>query len=113
MSSSPLSSRLKAKVLLEDASLKGVLPPGFMYGCASASYQIEGGFDSDGKGRGIWDETLKDQDNGEVACDSYHLWKEDIKLVKQYGCNTYRFSISWPRVIPLGGLRSANDLAEH
>ena len=47
---------------------------------------------------------MKDMaENGNKACDSYHLWKDDIELLKKYGCNTYRFSISWARVRPLGG----------
>ncbi|KAL7418260.1 hypothetical protein Q5752_007126 [Cryptotrichosporon argae] len=74
-----------------------------MYGCATASYQIEGAYDENGKGLSVWDDYLKDKDNGEIACDSYHLWRDDIKLLKQYGCDTYRFSIAWARVKPLGG----------
>jgi hypothetical protein len=89
--------------ITKDAGYKGVFPSSFLYGCASASYQIEGGWNAEGKGEGVWDRALKDAaDNGEDACDSYHLWKDDIKLLKRYGCNTYRFSISWPRVRPQG-----------
>jgi beta-glucosidase/6-phospho-beta-glucosidase/beta-galactosidase len=92
-----------AKAILSDPSLKGVLPSSFLYACSSASYQIEGGYDADGKGLGVWDAFFKGkEDTGEVACDSYHLWKEDIKLLKEYGCNSYRFSIAWPRIIPNG-----------
>jgi beta-glucosidase/6-phospho-beta-glucosidase/beta-galactosidase len=92
----------KFQILTGEDTLRGSLKPGFLYGAASASYQIEGGFDADGKGLNNWDVFLKDQENGEVACDSYHLWKEDIRLLKQYGCNTYRFSIAWARIRPLG-----------
>jgi beta-glucosidase len=92
----------KTQTLLNDDSLRGSLSSKFLYGAASASYQIEGGFDADGKGLNNWDIYLKDKENGEVACDSYNLWKDDIKLLKQYGCNTYRFSIAWARIRPLG-----------
>lgn len=93
----------KAQQLIDNTSLAGVLGPDFLYGAASASYQIEGGYEADGKGPSIWDVYLKGKENGEVACDSYNLWKEDVKLLKSFGCNTYRFSISWPRVRPTGG----------
>jgi len=92
-----------AEPILSDPTLKAILPSSFLYACSSASYQIEGGFEADGKGVGIWDEYMKaKEDNGEVACDSYNLWKEDVKLLKEYGCNSYRFSIAWPRIIPNG-----------
>ena len=91
-------------VITQEDRYKGALPSTFQYGCASASYQIEGGFDEDGKGPNVWDVAMKDMaENGNRACDSYHLWKDDIELLKKYGCNTYRFSISWARVKPLGG----------
>lgn len=76
---------------------------------SSASFQIEGATDIDGRGPSIWDafsrEPGRTQDgrSGDIATDSYRLWKEDIKLLKQYGVQAYRFSISWSRVIPLGG----------
>lgn len=50
----------------------------------------------------MWEEALKAQDNGDIACDSYNRWEEDIALLKAYGSNSYRFSISWSRIIPLG-----------
>lgn len=95
--------RPKTEAILEDAAMKGVLPRPFYYGSATAAYQIEGAKDADGKGPSVWDECLRDQDNGDVGCDSYYQWEKDIELLKEYGCNTYRFSISWPRVKPLGG----------
>ena len=75
----------------------------------SASYQIEGSVDVDGRLPSIWDTfshksgTTKGGANGDVTTDSYRLWKEDVELLKQYGAKAYRFSISWSRVIPLGG----------
>ena len=79
----------------------------FLWGAASAAYQVEGAWDEDGKGPGIWDALneghVKHGDNGNVACDHYHRYKEDVALMKQLGLKAYRFSISWPRVIPEEG----------
>lgn len=97
-----MTDRPKVRAILDEPSLKDVLPKGFLYGSATASYQIEGAIDADGKGPSVWDDCLKDQDNGSVACNSYELWREDLKLLKRYGCDTYRFSIAWSRVKPLG-----------
>ena len=87
-----------------EPNTRGCLPSTFMHGYSSASYQIEGGYKQDGRGLSVWDETLRNAPlgNGDVACDSYNLWRDDIQLLKEYGANTYRFSISWSRVIPLG-----------
>lgn len=80
----------------------------FLWGTASASYQIEGAAYEDGKGLSVWDMFCKKEgaihqgQNGDVACDHYHRYKEDIALMKKIGLNSYRFSISWPRVIPEG-----------
>ncbi|KAH9941199.1 beta-glucosidase 1A [Epithele typhae] len=85
------------------------LPSDFVWGFATASYQIEGSHNVDGRGPSIWDTfshrkgTIKDGSNGDVATDSYRLWREDIALLKEHGVNAYRFSISWSRLIPLGG----------
>jgi beta-glucosidase len=74
-----------------------------------ASFQIEGSVDVDGRGKSIWDDFSRtpgktlDGKNGDVATDSYRLWREDIALLKQYGIRAYRFSIAWSRIIPLGG----------
>ncbi|KAL5513834.1 BGL1B_2 [Sanghuangporus vaninii] len=81
----------------------------FTWGFATASFQIEGATNEDGRGSSIWDEFSKipgkiaDGRNGDIACNSYHLWKDDVALLKQYGAKAYRFSISWSRVIPDGG----------
>ena len=76
----------------------------FAWGVATASYQIEGAFNEDGKGLGIWDVyshidgKIADNHNGDVACDHYHRFKDDVKLMKELGIKAYRFSLSWPRI---------------
>jgi len=83
-------------------------PDEFEWGAATASYQIEGAYDEDGKGESIWDRFSHTKGNvyknhtGDRACDHYHRYKEDIKLMKEIGLDTYRFSISWPRIFPDG-----------
>lgn len=83
-------------------------PPGFLWGAATASYQIEGAWNEDGKGESIWDRfthtegTIEDGSTGDVACDHYHRWAEDIELMKEMGLGAYRFSVSWTRVLPQG-----------
>jgi beta-glucosidase len=83
-------------------------PEGFLWGAATAAYQIEGAWDADGKGPSIWDvfshktDRVLNGDTGDVACDHYHKMPEDVQLMKQLGLKTYRFSISWPRVMPTG-----------
>lgn len=79
----------------------------FLWGASSAAYQIEGAYDEDGKGAGIWDALstghVKHGENGNIACDHYHRYKEDIALMKEMGLKAYRFSISWPRIMPQEG----------
>jgi beta-glucosidase len=89
-------------LIIDSPDLASVLPSTFIHGYASASYQIEGGYQSDGRGPSIWDEKLKGMENGDEAVNSYGLWKEDVELLKKYGATGYRFSVSWSRVIPLG-----------
>lgn len=92
-----------ADTILNDPSLQGAFPEDFLFGASSASYQIEGCTKADGRSDCIWDEVLRNApDNGSDACNSYEQWKEDVQLVKDYGFNTYRFSIAWSRVKPKG-----------
>jgi beta-glucosidase len=83
-------------------------PKGFLWGSATAAYQIEGGAQDDGRGPSVWDtfshtagKTYQGE-TGDVACDSYHLYKEDVKLLRNLGVSVYRMSISWSRVFPSG-----------
>ena len=83
-------------------------PPDFAWGAATSSYQIEGGVDEDGRGPSIWDTfchaagRVAYGDTGDVACDHYHRWAEDVDLIASYGLRAYRFSIAWPRIQPDG-----------
>jgi beta-glucosidase len=84
-------------------------PKGFVWGCATSAYQIEGATNEDGRGESIWDRfartepaRIKDGSSGDVACDHYHRWGEDIALMKELGMAAYRFSVAWPRILPQG-----------
>ncbi len=83
-------------------------PKDFVWGAAAASYQIEGAAYEDGKGLSTWDVYCKDKkhvwrgQNGDVACDHYHRYKQDVALMKQIGLQAYRLSVCWPRVLPEG-----------
>ncbi|MFW9928536.1 MAG: GH1 family beta-glucosidase [Candidatus Thorarchaeota archaeon] len=83
-------------------------PKKFLWGVATSSYQIEGGWQDDGKGPSIWDifsqktGNIINGENADIACDHYHRFEEDIKLIHDLGVPAYRFSISWPRVLPKG-----------
>jgi beta-glucosidase len=83
-------------------------PQGFLWGSATASYQVEGAVKEDGRGPSIWDTfshipgKIKNNDTGDVADDHFHRYKEDIALMKALGLKIYRFSIAWPRVFPQG-----------
>ena len=81
---------------------------GFLWGVATAAYQIEGAWNDEGKSPSIWDtfshkkSKIKTHENGDVACDFYHSYASDIALVKEMNLNVNRFSISWSRILPEG-----------
>lgn len=83
-------------------------PKKFLWGSATAAYQIEGAFDENGRGESIWDRYCRtpgnicDGTSGDVGCDHYHLYEQDIEIMKKLGLKAYRFSISWPRIFPNG-----------
>jgi len=83
-------------------------PENFTWGTATSSYQIEGAWNKDGKGESIWDRfshtpgKVQNGDTGNVACDHYHRWREDVALMRELGLKAYRFSIAWPRILPAG-----------
>lgn len=87
---------------------KNNFPKDFIWGTATASYQIEGAWNEGGKGESIWDRfshtagKIANGDTGDVACDHYHLWRHDLDIMKELGLQNYRFSISWPRILPNG-----------
>ncbi len=80
----------------------------FLWGTATASYQVEGAVSTDGRGASIWDTfahepgRVRDGHTGDVACDHYHRWPEDVALMAEAGLGAYRFSIAWPRILPTG-----------
>lgn len=93
-------------------------PKKFLWGAASAAYQVEGACDEDGKGPSVWDMFCRKEgavwngQSGAVACDHYHRYKGDVGLMREIGLPAYRFSISWPRVLPEGvGIVNARGLA--
>lgn len=83
-------------------------PKDFTWGVATSAYQIEGAWQEDGKTANIWDTfshkpgRVKNNHNGDVACDHYHRWQEDVQTLKNLGVNSYRFSLSWARILPQG-----------
>jgi beta-glucosidase len=83
-------------------------PKSFVWGAAAAAYQVEGAAYADGKGASVWDMfcrkpgAIHNGESGDVACDHYHRFKEDVALMKQIGLKAYRLSIAWPRVLPAG-----------
>nr|XP_026692500.1 uncharacterized protein LOC104266271 isoform X3 [Ciona intestinalis] len=101
--------------LERDTRIVGDFPPDFIWAAATSSYQIEGAWDEDGKGLGIWDVTshtpglISDGTTGDLACDSYHKFEVDIDLLRHMGVTHYRFSISWPRLLPNGKIDLINQ----
>ncbi|KAI6054326.1 lactase/phlorizin hydrolase [Marmota monax] len=99
----------------EDEFLYGQFPEGFIWSTSSAAYQIEGAWRADGKGLSIWDTfshtplKIENDDNGDVACDSYHKIAEDLVALKNLGVSHYRFSISWTRILPDGTTKYINE----
>ncbi|HUF38438.1 MAG TPA: GH1 family beta-glucosidase [Anaerolineales bacterium] len=87
-------------------------PEGFLWGAATAAYQIEGAWNEHGKGESIWDRfahtpgRIHAGENGDIACDHYHRWPEDVALMRDLGLGAYRFSIAWARVLPDGSGRT-------
>ncbi len=83
-------------------------PPDFVWGVATSAYQIEGAPNIDGKGPSVWDTfahlpgKIVDGQTGDVACDHYHRWEQDLDLIADLGVDAYRFSVSWPRILPSG-----------
>ena len=88
---------------------RATFPAGFVWGAATSSYQVEGAADADGKSESIWDRfahtpgRIADGSTGDVACDQYHRYPEDVALLRELGFGAYRFSLSWPRVVPDAG----------
>jgi beta-glucosidase len=89
-------------------------PPDFLWGAATASYQIEGAVHEDARGESVWDRfcampgKVRNGDSGEIACDFYHRYPDDIALMRELGLDAFRFSIAWPRVLP-GGRGPVNE----
>jgi beta-glucosidase len=87
------------------------LPSDFVWGAATAAYQVEGAADEDGRGESVWDRfcatpgKVRNGDSGAVACDFYHRYPEDIALMRELGLDAFRFSIAWPRIFPTGAGR--------
>jgi beta-glucosidase len=86
----------------------GAFPAGFVWGASTSSYQIEGAVDADGRGKSIWDVfchtpgRINNGDTGDIACDHYHRYRDDVDILARGGFDAYRFSTAWPRILPVG-----------
>ncbi len=95
-------------VTMVNTHVASAFPADFLWGAATASYQIEGAAHEDGRGPSIWDQfaaipgKVHQGENGDVATDHYHRMPEDVALMAELGLNAYRFSIAWPRILPQG-----------
>ncbi|XP_071507382.1 lactase/phlorizin hydrolase-like [Diadema antillarum] len=100
---------------VRDALLYGTFPEGFAWSSATSSYQIEGAWDAEGKGVNIWDTytheggNVYNNDTGDVACNSYEKYAEDVAAMTAMGLKYYRFSISWARILPDGTINNVNE----
>uniref|UniRef100_A0AAR2IUM6 beta-glucosidase n=1 Tax=Pygocentrus nattereri TaxID=42514 RepID=A0AAR2IUM6_PYGNA len=100
--------------LIKDFYHYGTFPDDFQWGVSSSSYQVEGGWDADGKGPSMWDTfthtpgTVLNGDTGDVACDSYNRFEEDLYMLRALKVKAYRLSLSWPRLFPNGYRASLN-----
>ena len=103
-----LATSAAGQTAAQSAPTARSFPQGFLWGSATASYQVEGAVNEDGRGPSIWDTfshtegKTNNGDTGDVADDHYHRYKEDVQLMKALGLKTYRFSVAWPRVFPQG-----------
>jgi beta-glucosidase len=103
-----ISAALPFSLAAAPASPSLSFPTNFWWGTATASYQVEGAWNEDGKGESIWDHfshtpgKIKNNDNGDVACDHYHRYTEDVRIMQALQMKSYRFSIAWPRIQPNG-----------
>ncbi|KAL8136426.1 hypothetical protein V2J09_002427 [Rumex salicifolius] len=104
-----ITSKQAAAAAATSNFTRKVFPSDFIFGAGSSAYQYEGAAYTDGKGPSVWDTSIKnnpdkisDRSNGDVAEDFYHRYKEDVKLMKEIGLDSFRFSISWSRILPRG-----------
>ncbi len=109
---------MQQELSIDSRALAARFPRDFTWGVATSAFQIEGATQQDGRGESIWDAfcrrtgVIADASNGDVACDHYHRWQDDLDLIAGLGVNAYRFSVAWPRVQPLGqGAWNAAGLA--
>jgi len=115
MTATPLAGLAQTLAESQPKPVRGLatFPDGFSWGVGTSAFQIEGAVKDDGRGASIWDTyahtpgKIKNGDNADVANDHYHRYKDDVKLMRDMGVNTYRFSIAWPRIFP-GGVGQPN-----